>query len=362
MLAQTFTKWLLPLILFTGTASAQTNVASYEPVRYNGEGIVYALPQSRIVIRTQIEKTSRIPGPLYLYAKKYFGESAIGEPEERYQMGKVFAQSIGIPDFNHEYIVDFQSGTVADFVTLNQRGIIVGINANDEDLPSPCPDSVFRLPIGKPYSKIEPALPREYVLAGTKGKQAEIAAAQVFRIRESLMDLLTGQADNMPQDGAALQLVTKQLKEQEEALLALFYGKEEVVWEERSWTIEPQNNINEEILFRFSPLRGILDPDDLSGEPIKLSLRITDKAPEMNEKDAAKHEKSLKGIVYNMPGAARITLTYNQETVFDSELPITQFGKRQALAPKMFRNKGATIRIVFDENTGGIRQINESNQ
>ncbi|AKV65128.1 hypothetical protein HMPREF1322_1047 [Porphyromonas gingivalis W50] len=362
MSAQTFFfKLLLPaLLLCTGVVSAQTNVASYEPVRYNGEGIVYALPQTRIVVRAQLERTIHKPGPLHLYAQRYFGQEAGGEPSIRYRLGRVIAQSVGIPDFDQKYIVEFRAGTVADFVTLNKRGIIVGINADRQDLPSPCPDTLFRLPTIQPGIEKRPALPQEYTVAGTKGKQAEIAAAQVFRIRESLMDLLTGQAENMPKDGAAMQLMTQELKAQETALLELFYGKEEIAWEERSWTIEPKNDIKGQILFRFSPLRGVVDSDDLSGEPVSFSLRTTDKAPEMDEKEAAKYEKSLKGIVYNLPGAARITLEHNRNVLFDEELPVTQFGRRQALAPKMFRDRGPAIRVVFDENTGAIRQINEN--
>lgn len=364
MSAQTvLIKLLLPTILLSiGAVKAQTNVASYEPVRYNGEGIVYALPQTRIVVRAQIERINHQPGELYSYAKRYFGQEANGEVSSRYRLGRAIAQSIGIPDFDNEYIIDFRSGTVADFITLNRRGIIVGINTDRQDLPTPCPDTIFHLPTAQLASDRTAALPQEYMVAGTKAKQAEIAAAQVFRIRESLMDILTGQTENMPKDGAALQLMTQELKAQEAALLALFYGKEEITWEERSWTIEPKDNVNEQILFRFSPLRGVVDSDDLSGEPVTFSLRAIDKAPEMDEKEAAKHEKSLKGIVYNLPGSARITLTYNRGMLFNEVLPVTQYGRRQALAPKMFRDKGPAIRVVFDEHTGAIRQINENNQ
>ena len=66
--------------------------------------------------------------------------------------------------------------------------------------------------------------------------------------------------------------------------------------------------------------------------------------------------KQVRGVVATEVGYAN----GNVEDPSYEELPVTQFGRRQALAPKMFRDRGPAIRVVFDENTGAIRQINEN--
>ena len=55
----------------------------------------------------------------------------------------------------------------------------------------------------------------ELLMAGSTAKQAEVAAKQIYRIRESRLNILTGEADNLPPDGEAMKLVIQQLEEQE---------------------------------------------------------------------------------------------------------------------------------------------------
>ena len=59
-------------------------------------------------------------------------------------------------------------------------------------------------------------------MAGSTSRQAEVAAKQIYRIRESRLDILTGEADNLPPDGDAMKLVIQQLEAQEQALSQLF--------------------------------------------------------------------------------------------------------------------------------------------
>ncbi|KAI4367809.1 hypothetical protein C825_000006 [Parabacteroides sp. ASF519] len=64
----------------------------------------------------------------------------------------------------------------------------------------------------------------ELLMAGSTARQAEVAAKQIYRIRESRLNILTGDADNLPPDGEAMKLVIQQLEEQEKALTNLFTG------------------------------------------------------------------------------------------------------------------------------------------
>ncbi len=351
--------WLLSASILSG----QGNANPYNIARNNGDGIVYALPYSRLQIRVQVERTEFHPGKLHLYARKYFSQDAKAEASTTYRLGAAQIESIGVADNDSKYVVEFRSGNVADFVTLNRQGVLCAINADQKAINAANSKSKFELPPNKEAAKLLAALPQEYSLASSIGKQAEVAANQVFRIRESLMDLLTGQASSQTTDGTALQLLIDQLKSQEQAILQLFYGSESSYWSEEKFLMNPKEKLHDYILFRFSPLLGILEADDLAGEPVKLTMQATDLAPELDEKAAAKYEKSLKGIVYNLPGKALVQLRHGTKKLFDAELPITQFGVRKALAPRLFKQKeGQSISIIFDEETGAIKHITETNQ
>ena len=69
-----------------------------------------------------------------------------------------------------------------------------------------------------------PSFRKSCWMAGSTARQAEVAAKQIYRIRESRLNILTGDADNLPPDGEAMKLVIQQLEEQEKALTNLFTG------------------------------------------------------------------------------------------------------------------------------------------
>ena len=65
----------------------------------------------------------------------------------------------------------------------------------------------------------------------------------------------------------------------------------------------------------------------------------------------------MDGIAYNVPGRAHVTLTdNNNKRLFDGELPITQFGTIEYLAPVLF-NKNSTVKVLFDTATGGLIKV-----
>ena len=71
---------------------------------------------------------------------------------------------------------------------------------------------------------------------------------------------------------------------------------------------------------------------------------------------SGKKKKDLDGIAYNVPGQAMVTLTDGKKKLYEGELPITQFGVIEYLAPVLF-NKNSTIKVYFDPNTGGLLKV-----
>ena len=193
-------------------------------------------------------------------------------------------------------------------------------------------------------------------MASSRAKMAELVAKEIYNIRESKNALLRGEADNMPQDGTQLKIMLDNLNLQERAMTEMFSGT--LKEEPQTFTIRlTPKEMNNEVAFRFSKRLGIVANDDLAGEPYYIS--ITDlKTPAIPEEDS---KKKVDGVAYNVPGRAHVILTGNNKKIFDGELPVTQFGTIEYLAPVLF-NKNSTIKVLFDTATGGLIKVDrESN-
>ena len=336
---------------------AQTKVVKKNAVKANDFGITYSLPKTTLVVDAEVTKTTCKAGPYYQYAEKYLGvKDAVTEDKVYYELGKLTLVNKGVPDADNTYIVEFKSGTVAPYAYLTEDGLLCSINA--EYMPEESELETIQKS-AKETTKTNDAsvLSEELLMAGSTARQAEVAAKQIYRIRESRLNILTGESDNLPPDGAAMKLVIQQLEEQENALTSLFVG---ILTKETSHyevSITPYDDLDKEVLFRFSSRMGIVDADDLGGDPVYMNLKATDRAPALDAKEAEKKEKSLKGIIYNIPGKANIEITMNRKTLYKGEAQITQFGTREGLAPVMFEDKKAPVKVYFYPETGAIKQI-----
>jgi hypothetical protein len=336
---------------------AQTKVVKRNALKSNNFGITYSLPKTSLVINAEVKKSICKAGPYYKYAEKYLGvKEVVTEDKVFYELSKVSLFNKGIPDPDQTYVVEFKVGTVAPYAYLTEDGLLCSINA--EYSPEESEMDIARKNKLQPMRVADASVySEELLMAGSVAKQAEVAAKQIYRIRESRLNILTGDADNLPPDGEAMKLVIEQLEEQEKALINLFTGiiVEEIL--DYDVTIIPHDDLDKEILFRFSSLLGVVDADDLGGTPVYLNLKATDRAPVLDEKEAARKEKSLKGIIYNIPGKANVEIQMNKRTLYKGEVQITQFGTQEGLAPVMFEDKKSPVKVTFYPETGAIRQI-----
>ena len=154
-----------------------------------------------------------------------------------------------------------------------------------------------------------------------------------------------------------MKIVISELENQETALTNLFTGVTNKETSEYEVTIVPTGDLENEVIFRFSKQMGIVDADDLGGAPVYLDLKAIDRAPALDPKEAEKKEKSLKGIVYNVPGKASIEISMDRKSLYKGEAMITQFGTCEGLAPVMFEDKKAPVKVYFYPETGAIKQI-----
>ncbi|MDR1337342.1 MAG: DUF4831 family protein [Tannerella sp.] len=335
--------------------AAQTRVEKKMATRAGGYGVTYSLPKTSLLINAEVTKTACKAGPYYKYAEKYLGVTdAVTEDRVSYELGKLTLTNRGIPDADNVYTVEFRAGTVAPYVYLTEDGLLCSVNA--EYVP-PAPPVEKAAESETPAKSSSAVFTEELLMAGSVVRQAEVAAKQIFHIRESRMDILTGDSENLPPDGEAMKLVIKKLEDEEAALTRLFAG---TCTKETSYydvTLVPQEDLENEVLFRFSKKLGILDADDLGGEPVYISLTATERAPALDPKEAEKKAKSMKGLIYNVPGKAQVEIKSGLKTLYRGEVPVVRFGTTECLAPVLFEDKKNPVKIFFYPETGAIKQI-----
>ena len=58
-----------------------------------------------------------------------------------------------------------------------------------------------------------------------------------------------------------------------------------------------------------------------------------------------------------MPGSADARIEMGDKQLYRGEVQVVQFGSHEALAPVMFEDRKAPIKVIFYPETGAIKQI-----
>jgi hypothetical protein len=196
----------------------------------------------------------------------------------------------------------------------------------------------------------------ETLAAGSTAKMAELIAQDIYEIRESRNLLVRGQADNMPKDGEQLRLMLNQLDKQDQAMTSLFIGITEKDTTEYVITIIPNKTSDQQVLFRFSQKLGLLESDDLAGEPYYYKVEDLKTVPPVEVIDPKKKNKQAPGVYVNVPGKLRSTISDAKGSIDTAEFPAGQFGNVELLSGALF-NKRYTTRLWLNPLSGAVEKI-----
>lgn len=229
-------------------------------------------------------------GPYARYAQKYLGVSAPLADKVLYE---IIAADINTTDVFRESFVEQASGNMSH--TSSRKGfpkLLIDRMSNSQ-------------------SGLE--------------DNARAAADQIFKIRRSRMDLITGEAgENV--FGAGLESALAELARLEEEYLSLFLGKQFDTPVTKRYRVIPVQGKQNYIVSRFSETGGLLSDDDLSGEPIVLELKprgtastaglnvVTDKPAKTDRQYRIADDVACRVICDNAEIASRV-------------VPIYQFGQ-----------------------------------
>jgi hypothetical protein len=337
---------------------AQTKVVRRNAVKANNYGVTYSLPQTSLVVTAEVTQVTCKAGPYYQYAEKYLGVKDIVTADKvYYELGEVSVEDVGIPDPELTFLIEFRPATVAPFVCLTEDGLLCSINTDYDPEPTNADKPKTPLKAEPAGAPAESVFSEELLMAGSIARQAEVAAKQIYRIRESRLNILTGEADNLPPDGEAMKITIAELEAQEKALTNLFVGVRTQATERYTVSIVPRDEFDREILFRFSSRFGVVESDDLSGDPVIMNLVATELPPQPDPRELEKKLKGDKGIVYTLSGKAAVEIRLNGKSLYRNEIRLAQFGAQECLAPTLFEDKKNPVKITFYPQTGSIKQI-----
>ncbi|MDE7166229.1 MAG: DUF4831 family protein [Bacteroidaceae bacterium] len=343
--------------LFALHSSAQTDVTDFVPGS-TLEGVNYFLPQTALRITVVAEKTEVVPGELNKYAFRYLRMKDVPTaPSTTWKIKEMYLESYGVPDKAKAYNVKVKSKTSAPLVSLTRDGILLAINAEAEETALPA------LPKGTEVPT--PLNPKQYMnqemlAAGSAVKLAELCAQEIYDIRDSRNALVRGEADNTPKDGEQLKLMLNQLDTQAQALEQLFCGYSLTHTEVFSLNYIPTRETEKEVLFRFSQFDGVVDKDDLSGQPVYISIQNTGSLPpkQSDPETDKKKAKMERGVYYNVPAREAIRIFDINRSYLTAECSMGQFGYTEILSNLLF-DKKLNTRVSFYQENGGVKKLEQ---
>lgn len=331
-------------------AQAQTQVSTYTP-GVTPDGATFFLPKTGIRISVLTEKTTYTPGDYAAYAQRFLRLSDVStDASIIHRILAVKQTAVGVADTTKAYSVKFNQKTAATNMSLAQDGVLLAVNAKVDEQPAP---TLFQPAPKTPAPDPHRFLGEDILAAGSLSKMAQLTAEEIYDIRDNRSLLVKGQADFMPHDGQQMKLMLDQLEQQDRALTSLFSGITERDTVEYTFFLCPSKNFETQTLFRFSRYFGLVDVDDLSGEPYTITITDMNSVPKMT---TFVKKKAENGLFYNVPGRMRSIISHGPDMVSQEEFPAGQFGNVELLSGELF-NKHFGTRLWLNPVSGAIDKL-----
>lgn len=339
-----------------GTAASAQNTTRLSVTKANDYALVYTLPVTNLSVTLEAEITVKKPGEFYKYAKKYLNiNDPVTKESRTATLKSAVVSTFGLPDADQRYAVQFKSGTDA-YMMLSSANVPLAVNttklAPKETVTLPEAQPAPPTPLETPAAR--QVVSEEMMQSQSTAKRAELAASALFAIRQTRADLISGQAEQMPPDGKSLQLMLDNLEAQEKALMAMFVGTTAVSTDVATFNLCPEGDIKHKVLARISPVDGIVDANDLSGEPVYIDVEVTQRGEMPVNEKGQQLVFPKNGFAYCIPGMASVAVSYDGRTYADRDEEFAQFGVVYGLNPNSFTNRKAPLYVVFDPATGAI--------
>jgi len=318
------TVMLLSISLFT---FAQLLTERLSTATDTARGIVYLLPKTIVQVEVDTKCVQEFPGIYFQYADRFLGLKEVIQNESiRYEITGFRIKTKTIADTSQAYLISTgKKGKNLDIV-LTPEGFLRSINGKKEI--AEVETNVKTKSINQEGPKAwetsgNSIFTKDMQQANSTAKMAELAANQLFTIRDTRFNMLTQDADKTPSDGRSYEIVLSELNRMEKAYLELFKGKVSESNQTFTYLLNPQKD-STDVLLRFSLFKGILDKKNLGGNPIFIEVKSMPVAAAALRVDKT---ATPRGLYYRVPGQAVINITDGKDVLFTKEVTIPQFGR-----------------------------------
>lgn len=371
--------------IFAGCYSLKVEKLS-EAKKVKDFPLVYVLPQTAFKIKVELEKTTQTPGPYKQFAAEYLGVSSIIEEENvDWKIVSVNIIEYPIPDTSCYFMIRNSQNNIAEKMQISKEGFLLSLSnskSTKHDLFSGYglenniwdSEEVFfeELPIKK-ISKIQidttyrivstdtstiriPSY-KKFMTQKSEAELAHDAADFIIRLRKRRAKLIMGLYEKYP-DGKAFESMVSEMNIMESNYLSLFLGLENIESFCYSYDFIPgKKQLNEStILFRFSKQNGPLDKSSSEGTPVLIQISNLQNTSVIDSlyQNNSKLQSSNKGLVYRIPGRAKIKLSINKEILAEKVSMVAQYGSLHSLSSKILKN---TNIILFYPELGSIKSL-----
>jgi hypothetical protein len=341
--------------LFIGllvTASAVTMAQTAFSVTEGAPAYVYSLPATELVFELEVEKTVEKPGVFFQYSQRYLATSQVVTAEStNYSLKSVRMSTRSVADISRTFSV---SPAEVSGLVVDANGLLAGVNVEvprkglvREHQRAPQRSVSLR---ARPEGMLP--LNQEYMMAGSTAKLAEGAAYQIYRLRESRINLLSGEVDAMP-DGEALKQMLAGIDNQERELTELFVGSVRKSTERHRIVYRPDPAELETVLFRLSARRGIVANDDLGGEPYFV---VFDPESIQVKPSADSKFKAVEPVLFTVvPAPTSVEVSDGVTTLLKQQVDLPQFGVLIPYDARLLRSR--TLVMEVDPSTGRLLRM-----
>jgi hypothetical protein len=374
---------LLCLISFE-YAGAQISVKRIAPGsgKPSRDGFVFALPQTVVKVTVSVKEIDLVKGPYAEYADEYLGiKNPVMSNGKEYELLDVQLSTISQPDPAQLFFAEVDERTSKEerniFFLLAGNGILKGVNSGVQAINEPGSEKV----VNKHFSNTElfpfATSPSRFQKTDTiirivtvdtasvkkrffktsfdekpSEQKAREAADMVARLREGLVNLLTG-FQEISYDPATLKFMTDNIQNLREEYISMFKGLrlEKVV--QHTYYIVPSDDQSSmaTTVCKFSKEFGVSEQGDAKARDITLHFKrdaTTSAVGGYVPKGNLSERSSV--VFYRIPESTQIVAKFQGQVLESIHVPVAQFG---AVVPVSL----SKTHIELDENTGALKSV-----
>lgn len=347
----------LPFLVVVGLISCNNKSIQVSPINapeLKQNGIVYTLPRTVICLKVDVEQTITLPGPYAQYAQKYLGiANAATQKTEEYRLTNISIEAKAETDPNVMYSAFLNDKSVFDFFQIVNSGLILpvgdykSLSITSNSLPriektgadyvdlSVNPyiaeeKSTFYSMVQRDSNFVRVPIQKSMIVEKNIEEKAKEAADFIFSLRKKRVEFMTIDVEK-PLDGEALKTMFAEIDKLENEYLSLFIGRTRTETLSKIILYTPSKPEGESnIIFRYSPSKGIVSSNDLSANPMLIEIE-PDVIPEsyskyFNSISVASDKNKFDQVYYRIPVNAMVKISDGKNELANRRMPVYQYG------------------------------------